>query len=108
MSLERAYRNCRFCYSQGYGERNIVDPKAKASTIERITSYSVNIVMAALEEEIPSEFRSGNVTIVRRRLAYEALKVCANCHCEKARLVELLEKELPETFTPKKKTEEQK
>jgi len=108
MSLERAYRNCKFCYSQGYGERNIVDPKAKASTIERITIDRVNIAMAALEEEIPSDFRSDNVTMVRKRLAYEALKVCANCHCEKAGLVELLEKELPKTFTPEKMAEEQK
>ena len=93
MSLERAYKNCQICYE--------VRPIWNKPHGQKV----MNDAMDALEEEIPSDFRSDNVTMVRKRLAYEALKVCANCNYEKAGLVEFLEKELPKTFTPEKKEE---
>ncbi len=93
MSLERAYKNCRICYE--------VRPIWNKPHGQKV----MNDAMMALEEEIPSEFRTSCVTMERRRPAYEALKVCGKCEYKSPGIAELLEKALPEIFV---KQEEQK
>jgi hypothetical protein len=102
MSLERAYNNCRICYFElkgtGFQSRVVKPSFGEILVSSNHGERAMNEAMKALEEEIPSEFRSGCVTMERRRPAYEALKVCAKCDGKSPAIAEFLEKALTDIF----------
>ena len=115
MSLERAYRNCRFCYAElkrsGLSQFNLDHKESTLITENECAERAVNEAMKALEEEREYSTRHATGERTRRyKIAEDALQVCVRCNFESAGVAEFLERTLPDQFgkPSKEKPEEKK
>ncbi len=101
MSFERAYKNCKICYTNvkacGYSYCKQKDELVLSDYVTR----AMNEAMKALEDTVRNMFpfwMDAGCCKEEMELAQKALKACAKCDFKHAGIADLLEEEMPEVF----------